>query len=152
MQQVVAGVVRTALLPPVVGKQALDALLQQREIQFQRFDPASFRSQVQPSDADLQTYYAANAAESGQDRDEPEDEQLDGWDPRDRDLGRPLHSLDFLHSLALASGRRGARRSSPVGRVLLAPLLLVLLVVLVVLALAIFVAGGRAGVGGLRGG
>ncbi len=63
VQQVVAGVVRTALLPPVVGKQALDALLQQREIQFQRFDPASFRSQVQPTDADLQAYYDANPTE-----------------------------------------------------------------------------------------
>lgn len=63
VQQVVAGVLRTALVPPSVGKQALDALLQQREIQFQRFDPAAFRAQVQPSDADLQAYYQANPAE-----------------------------------------------------------------------------------------
>ncbi len=60
VQQVVAGVLRTAVLPPAVGQQALDALLQQREIEFQRFDPASFRAQVQPSDADLQSYYEAN--------------------------------------------------------------------------------------------
>ncbi len=63
VQQVVAGVVRTAVVPASVGKQALDALLQQREVQFQRFDPASYRDQVQPSEADLQAYYQANPAE-----------------------------------------------------------------------------------------
>jgi peptidyl-prolyl cis-trans isomerase D len=63
VQQVVAGVVSTAVLPPSVGKQALDALLQQREVQFQRFDPATYRPQVQASDAELQAYYQANPAE-----------------------------------------------------------------------------------------
>lgn len=60
VQQVVSGVLRTAVLPTALGKQALDALLQQREIEFQRFDPASFRDQVQPGDADLQAFYQAN--------------------------------------------------------------------------------------------
>ena len=63
VQQVVAGVVRTAVLPPSVGKQALDALLQQREVQFQRFDPATYRSQVQATEAELLAYYQGNPAE-----------------------------------------------------------------------------------------
>jgi peptidyl-prolyl cis-trans isomerase D len=63
VQQVVAGVVRSAVLPPSVSNQALDALLQRREVQFQRFDPAAYRAQVQVTDAELQAYYAANPAE-----------------------------------------------------------------------------------------
>lgn len=63
VQQVVAGVVRTALLPPGLGKQALDAMLQQREVQFQRFNPADYRDQVQAGEAELQAYHQANPAE-----------------------------------------------------------------------------------------
>ncbi len=59
-QQVLAGVGTTALVPTQIADTALDALLQRREIQLQRFDPASYRAQVQPSDADIEAYYKAH--------------------------------------------------------------------------------------------
>jgi peptidyl-prolyl cis-trans isomerase D len=42
---------------------ALDAFLQRREIQMQRFDPATYRAQMNPTDADLEAFYKAHAAE-----------------------------------------------------------------------------------------
>ena len=46
MQQVLAGVTKTALAPAGMAKLSLDAILERREVQLQRFDPAAYRAQV----------------------------------------------------------------------------------------------------------
>ncbi|CAD5372882.1 Peptidyl-prolyl cis-trans isomerase ppiD [Rubrivivax sp. A210] len=71
VQQVVSGVLRTSFATPGVALAGLDPLLQKRELQWQRFDPAAYRARVNPSDADLEAYYKKNearfkAAESAQ--------------------------------------------------------------------------------------
>jgi peptidyl-prolyl cis-trans isomerase D len=63
VQQVVTGLSRSVLLPPSVAGSALDALLQRREVQLQRFDPAAYRAQVSPSEADLEAFHKANEAD-----------------------------------------------------------------------------------------
>lgn len=60
MQQVLASIGRTALAPPSIVDAAVEPLLQRREVQFERFDPAALRAGIQPSDADLDAYYKAN--------------------------------------------------------------------------------------------
>jgi peptidyl-prolyl cis-trans isomerase D len=62
MQQVLAGVAKSSFAPASIAAPSLDALLQRREIQVQRFDPAAFRGQVNPSEADLEAHYKANEA------------------------------------------------------------------------------------------
>lgn len=62
MRQVLAGVELSALLPATTGTRALDVLLERREVQLQRFDPAAYRAKVAPTDADLEAYYKANEA------------------------------------------------------------------------------------------
>jgi len=62
-QQVLLGVARTALATPAVADAALNPLLQRRRVQVQRFAPAEFRAQVNPSDADLEAHYNANQAQ-----------------------------------------------------------------------------------------
>ena len=42
---------------------SLDALLQRREVQIQRFDAQDYRAKVNPSDADIEAYYKANEAQ-----------------------------------------------------------------------------------------
>ena len=42
---------------------SIDALLQRREISFQRFDPKNYAAGLNPSDADLEAYYKANEAQ-----------------------------------------------------------------------------------------
>ena len=59
MQQVLAGVTRTALAPVSIAAAALDPLLQRREVQLQRFDPAAYRSKLNPTDAEVEAYYKA---------------------------------------------------------------------------------------------
>jgi peptidyl-prolyl cis-trans isomerase D len=71
MQQVLAGVADSAFAPASVAAPSLDALLQRREVQVQRFDPASFRATLAPTEADLEAHYKAHearfrAAESAQ--------------------------------------------------------------------------------------
>ena len=63
MQQVLAGVLRSALATPAIADAALDPLLQRREVQLQRFDPASYRAKAEPSDAEVQAYYDQNQAQ-----------------------------------------------------------------------------------------
>jgi peptidyl-prolyl cis-trans isomerase D len=62
MQQVLAGVTRTALAPVSIAAAALDPLLQRREVQLQRFDPAAYRSKLNPTDAEVEAYYKAQAS------------------------------------------------------------------------------------------
>lgn len=61
MQQVLGGVERTALAADAVAGAAIDALLQQREVQVQRFDTAAYRSKVSPTEAELEAWHQANA-------------------------------------------------------------------------------------------
>lgn len=65
MRQVLDGVGATAFAPASISSAAFDALLQQREIQVQRFDAKDYVAKVNPSDDDLQAYYKApeNAAQ-----------------------------------------------------------------------------------------
>ncbi len=64
-RQVLDGVGATAVGPAFSVNTAFDALLQQREIQVQRFDAKDYLSKVAPSEDDLQAYYKApeNAAQ-----------------------------------------------------------------------------------------
>jgi len=56
-RQVLQGVAGTAIAPVASADAALDALLQQREIQVQRFDTKDYLAKVNPSDAELEVYY-----------------------------------------------------------------------------------------------
>jgi peptidyl-prolyl cis-trans isomerase D len=62
-QQVLAGVGGTGIANTVNATVAFDALLQQREVQLQRFDPKDFAAKINPSDAEIEAFYkdAANA-------------------------------------------------------------------------------------------
>ncbi|MFT7723978.1 MAG: SurA N-terminal domain-containing protein [Roseateles sp.] len=64
MRQVLTPVETSVAVGASVPKLAFDALLQQREVQLQRFDAREFAAQVHPSDADIDAFYkdAANAA------------------------------------------------------------------------------------------
>ncbi|MCP5284608.1 MAG: peptidyl-prolyl cis-trans isomerase [Burkholderiaceae bacterium] len=63
MDAVLGGVSSSAQAAPGVADAALDALLQQREVQVQTFDAAAYRAKVQPTDAELQTWHEAHAEE-----------------------------------------------------------------------------------------
>lgn len=63
MQQVLGGVGRSALAPAAVAFAGLDALLQQREVQVQRFDAAAYRDKVKPTDAELEAWHKGHESE-----------------------------------------------------------------------------------------
>ena len=63
MQQVLQSVGQSSFAPMGIVGTSLDALLQRREVQLQRFDAAEYQSRVHPTDADLQAYYKANEAQ-----------------------------------------------------------------------------------------
>lgn len=60
--QVLLGVGGTTLVTTAQVQLALDAFLQQREVQLARFSPADYASQVKPPDADLEAFYKENQA------------------------------------------------------------------------------------------
>ena len=60
--QVLLGVGGTTLVTPAQVQLALDAFLQQREVQLARFSPAEYASQVKPTDAELEAFYKENQA------------------------------------------------------------------------------------------
>ena len=62
MRQVLQGIGGTAVAPKAVVDPSLDALLQRRQVQLQRFDAQAYRSKVNPSDADIEAFYKANEA------------------------------------------------------------------------------------------
>lgn len=64
VRQVMAGVSDSPLAVSAITNVAFDALLQQRELQLQRFDPRDFQSQINPSEAELEAFYKdpANSA------------------------------------------------------------------------------------------
>ena len=59
-RQVLNGIVDTAPAPAAAASAALDALLQRRAIQVQLFDPGTYMSKVNPSEAEIEAYYKAN--------------------------------------------------------------------------------------------
>jgi len=65
LRQVLQGVAATAFGPATISNTAFDALLQQREIQLQRFETKEYLAKVNPTDAELEAYYKApeNAAQ-----------------------------------------------------------------------------------------
>jgi len=62
-RQVLAGVTQTVPVPAQSASAALGAYFQRREVQIQRFDPATYRAKVSPSDAEVEAYYKANEAQ-----------------------------------------------------------------------------------------
>lgn len=62
LRQVLQGVSGSPVLSREVGNLAVDALLERREIQLQRFQASDYLAKVQPSDADVEAYYKANPA------------------------------------------------------------------------------------------
>jgi peptidyl-prolyl cis-trans isomerase D len=60
MQQVLAGITQSPVVPAATAAAAIDPLLQRREVQLQRFDPASYRAGVVPTEAEIEAYYKAN--------------------------------------------------------------------------------------------
>lgn len=64
-RQVMVGVQGTVFAPPAVAATALDALLQQREVQVQRYEAKDYLAKVNPSDAEIEAYYKdpANAVQ-----------------------------------------------------------------------------------------
>jgi peptidyl-prolyl cis-trans isomerase D len=62
MQQVESGFTSTVIAPAVSVDAAVDALLQRREVRFQRFDPSELRAGINPSEADIEAYYKGNQA------------------------------------------------------------------------------------------
>jgi peptidyl-prolyl cis-trans isomerase D len=63
MRQVLYGVGGSVLAPKTAVATALDALLQRREVQLQRFETKDFLAKVNPTDADLEAYFKANEAQ-----------------------------------------------------------------------------------------
>jgi peptidyl-prolyl cis-trans isomerase D len=61
--QVLGGLFRTSVAPASVANASLDALLQRREVQIQRFDPLPLRAKVSVTDAQLQAHYDKNVAQ-----------------------------------------------------------------------------------------
>lgn len=61
-EQVMGGVTQTGLLPASMSAAALDALLQRRVVQAQRFDSAAYRARVNPSDAEIEAFFKAETA------------------------------------------------------------------------------------------
>lgn len=57
LRQVMAGIGGSAFATDAVAAPAFDALLQQREVQVQRFDARAFVDKVNPTDAEIEAYY-----------------------------------------------------------------------------------------------
>lgn len=62
MRQVMQGIGATAIAPKAVVEPAFDALLQRRQVQYQRFDAQALRAKVNPSDAEIEAFYKTNEA------------------------------------------------------------------------------------------
>ena len=63
VRQVLAGITQTVPSTTVPAKVAIDAFLQSRAVQLQRFEAGAYREQVKPSDAEIEAYYKANEAQ-----------------------------------------------------------------------------------------
>jgi peptidyl-prolyl cis-trans isomerase D len=65
VRQVLAGVSGTGFVSAAAADRAIDSFFQQREVVLQRFSAADYASKVNPTDAELETYYKdpANAVQ-----------------------------------------------------------------------------------------
>ena len=61
VSQVMGGVMSTAFATDAAAKLAFDSLYQRREIQVARFNATDYAKQVNPTDADIEAFYKANA-------------------------------------------------------------------------------------------
>lgn len=61
LRQVTSGVESSAVAAAANAKLAFDSLLQQREVQVQRFDIKDFAAKINPSDADIEAFYKESA-------------------------------------------------------------------------------------------
>lgn len=62
LNQVMGGVIGSTFATDTATRLAFDSLYQRREIQVVNFNAADFAKQVNPSDADIEAFYKANAA------------------------------------------------------------------------------------------
>lgn len=62
-RQVEAGITQSGLSTPALAELALRAFFERREVQVARFAVNDFASQVNPTEAELETYYQANLAQ-----------------------------------------------------------------------------------------
>jgi peptidyl-prolyl cis-trans isomerase D len=60
VRQVVSGIVGTVPPAAAAASAALDALLQRRAVQVQVFNPATYVSKLNPSEAEIEAFYKAN--------------------------------------------------------------------------------------------
>lgn len=60
LQQVQGGITGSVLAPASNVGQALDALLQRREIHYTRFDPKDYLTKVNPTDAEIEAFYKSH--------------------------------------------------------------------------------------------
>ncbi len=63
LRQVLDGVTATVFSPKAVSRASLDAFLQRREVQVQKFNAADYAAKVSPTDAELDAYYKAHQDE-----------------------------------------------------------------------------------------
>lgn len=61
-QQVQAGITGTSFAPRAQMEATLNAFYDRREVQVVRFDPADLKAKINPTDAELDTYYKEHAA------------------------------------------------------------------------------------------
>lgn len=61
-RQVLAGLGGTGFATPAHAALALDAYLEQREVQVTRFSPADYAASVKPTETELEAFYKGNAA------------------------------------------------------------------------------------------
>ncbi|WP_453934078.1 SurA N-terminal domain-containing protein [Acidovorax temperans] len=61
VSQVMGGVMSTAFATDAAAKLAFDSLYQRREIQVAHFNASDYAKQVNPTDADIEAFYKANA-------------------------------------------------------------------------------------------
>ena len=60
LKQVVSGILATVPSSATPASAALDAFMQRRAVQLQRFETATYRDKVKPTDAEIEAYYKAN--------------------------------------------------------------------------------------------
>lgn len=62
MRQVTQGITASGLVPAALAAVSLDAFFERREVSVQRFSAADYAAKVQPTDADIESFYNANPA------------------------------------------------------------------------------------------
>ncbi len=63
VRQVLSGITQTVPAATLPASAALDAFMERRVVQMQRFDPAAYREKLTPSPAELEAYYKVNDAQ-----------------------------------------------------------------------------------------